>query len=215
MPDSLLEYAHLDVGSVKSIAIEGEEENQHLGLHLFPGQSKVHGGIRAEISVGYPFQQGETVRYSWRFMLPKDFVSDAPKNRWWIIGQWHDQPDRARGETWDRFPSKSPPVLLALGELDGKLGIGITYGPDHSQQHGPVFIEPGKWHEIAVEIHWSRNDEGKATVFLDDMTRPVATCSGPNLHNDFQHYLKIGMYRHPDIATDNWIYLDDLRIGKR
>jgi hypothetical protein len=81
VPEALLENAHLELGSVKSVAIKGEGENQYLGLHIFPGQSKVHGGIRAEISVGYPFQQGEIVSYSWRFMLPKDFASDAPKNR--------------------------------------------------------------------------------------------------------------------------------------
>lgn len=37
----------------------------------------------------------------------------------------------------------------------------------------------------------------------------------PNLHNAYQHYLKLGMYRHPDIKTDNWIYLDDLTITKQ
>jgi hypothetical protein len=215
VPDELLGYSHVEVPAVENIVIIDEGADRHLGLHVFPGQKKLNGGIRAEISVDYPFQPGDTVRYAWRFMVPEGFVSDAPKNRWWIIGQWHDQPDRARGESWDDFPSNSPPVLLGLGELDGKLGIGIAYGPDQSQKHGPIFIKPGQWHEIAVEIRWSQKDDGKATVFLDDMTRPVATATGPNMHNDFQHFLKIGMYRHPEIATDNWIYLDDLRIGKR
>jgi len=32
------------------------------------------------------------------------------------------------------------------------------------------------------------------------------------MHNNFQHFLKLGMDRHPEIATDNWIYLDDLTI---
>jgi len=35
------------------------------------------------------------------------------------------------------------------------------------------------------------------------------------MHNDFQHFLKLGMYRHPEIETDNWIYVDDLQITKR
>jgi len=110
--------------------------------------------------VNFPFHEGDAVRYAvWRSMVPKGFASDAPKNRWWIIGQWHDQPNPARSETWEGFPSRSPPVLLALGELEGKLGIAVAYGPDQSQKHGPVSLEPGRWAQSsAVNIHWS--DQG-------------------------------------------------------
>lgn len=214
MPDDLLDFAHVEVPAVENIAILGEGADKHLGLHVFPGQKKLNGGIRAEISVDYPHKQGDTVRYAWRFMVPKGFASDAPKNRWWIIGQWHDQPDRSRGESWDGFASKSPPVLISIGELDGKLGIAIAYGPDQSQKRGPLTIEPGKWHSIAVEIHWSQKADGKAAFFLDDLSKPAVVLEGPNMHNDFQHFLKLGMYRHPEIATDNWIYIDDLKITK-
>lgn len=217
VPDSLLEYAHLEIGSAKGVAITGDGQSKHLGLHLFPGQRKVHGGIRAEISVDYPFQQGETVRYSWRFLLPNDFISDAPKNRWWVIGQWHDQPNKKQGETWKNFHSHSPPVLLGLGELDGKLAMSLSYGPTnvkHKQRVvGPIFLERGKWHTITFVIRWSQGADGKALVFLDDLSSPVITAEGPNMNNDYQHYLKLGMYRHPDIATDNWIYVDDLEIS--
>lgn len=221
LPDSLLEYGHLDIASPKSVAVIGEGQKKHLGLHVFPGQSKLHGGIRAEISVGYPFQQGETIRYSWRFMLPKDFISDAPQNRWWVIGQWHDQPNKKLGETWENFASSSPPVLLGLGELEGRPAIGLTYGPTNdkhdklkSRAIGSIFLERGKWHSITVVIHWSQGLDGKALVFLDDLSKPALTAVGPNMNNDYQHYWKLGMYRHPEIATDNWIYLDDLEISK-
>ena len=32
------------------------------------------------------------------------------------------------------------------------------------------------------------------------------------MQNAYQNYLKIGMYRHPGIQTDNWLYFDDLEI---
>lgn len=218
MPDSLLEYAHLEVGSVESVAIIGEGKTKHLGLRVSPGQNKVHGGIRAEVSVDYPFQQGETVSYSWRFMLPKEFVSDAPRNRWWVIGQWHDQPNKKLNENWENFSSHSPPVLLGLGELKGKLALSLIYGPTNgklkSHTAGFVFLERAKWHRITVVMHWSRGPEGKASVFLDDSSQPVMTAKGPNMNNDYQHYWKLGTYRHPEIATDNWIYLDDLEVSK-
>lgn len=218
MPDSLLEYAHLEVASTKSVAIKEEGQNRYLGLRVFRGQKKVNGGVRAEISVDYPFQQGETVRYSWRLMFPKNFVSDAPKNRWWVIGQWHDQPNEELGETWEDFRSFSPPVLLGLGELEGKLAITLTYGPTNGTLEprvvGPVFLERGKWYSITVVIRWSQGPEGKASVFLDDLLEPAMSVDGPNMNNDYKHYLKLGMYRHPRIATDNWIYVDDLAISK-
>jgi hypothetical protein len=212
MPDTLLDYAHVEVPALENITLLGEGASQHLGLHLFPGQKKLNGGIRAEVSVDYPHQQGDTVRYSWKFMVPKDFTSDAPQNRWCLIGQWHDQPDKERGESWDGFPSRSPPVLLGLGEIDGRLAIGFEYGPTQDQKLGPIFIERGKWHSLAMVIKWSQKADGKATLFLDDMAKLAATAEGPNMHNDYQHYLKLGMYRHPEIETDNWIYLDDLNI---
>lgn len=214
MPESLLEFSHVEVPAAENIAILGEGAEQHLGLHIFPAQKKLHGGIRAEISVDFPHQSGDTIRYAWRFMVPEGFTSDAPRNRWWLIGQWHDQPDKTRNESWEKFPSNSPPVLISLGEIDGKLGLGLAYGPKQDQKHGPIFIKPGKWHQLTVDIHWSQKSDGKATIYLDDLTKPTATFTGPNMHNAYQHYLKFGMYRHPEIATDNWIYIDDLTIAK-
>ena len=67
MPESLLEFAHVEVPAIENITIVGEGAGQHLGLHLLPGQKKKNGGIRAEINVNYPFQPGDTGRYAWRF----------------------------------------------------------------------------------------------------------------------------------------------------
>jgi hypothetical protein len=215
MPEELLPVAHVEVAGVENIAILSSGGEHHLALGIFPGQKKRNRGVRAEVSVDAPHEEGDTMRYECRFRVPEEFKSDALRNRWWIIGQWHDQPDRRKGETWDGFPSRSPPVLVGLGELDGRMAIGIEYGPTQAQKHGPIFIERGKWHRLALAIHWSQKADGKAEVFFDDMTRPAATLTGPNMHNAFQHYFKLGMYRHPDIATANWIYLDDLTIEKR
>jgi hypothetical protein len=212
MPESLLEFAHVEVPAIENIAILGEGAEQHLGLRLLPGQKILHGGIRAEVSVNYPYQPGDTVRYAWRFMVPKGFQSDAPKNRWWIIGQWHDQPNKDRGESRDGFPSRSPPVLVSIGELEGRLALVIAYGPKQSQKRGPLFIEPGNCHRLTAEIHWSQQAEGKATFYLDAPDKPAVVTEGPNMHNDYPHCLKLGMYRHPEIKTDNCIFLDDLTL---
>ena len=215
MPENLLEYAHVEVSAIENITILGEGTDTHLGLHLLPEQKKKNNGIRAEISVNYPFKQGDTVRYAWRFMVPEGFKSDAPQNRWWLIGQWHDQPNKDRNETWEDFPSNSPTVLLGIGELENKLMTGVAYGPTQSQKGAMVVIVPGQWHHIALEIHWSQKADGKATFFFDDMIKPSSVLEGPNMHNDYQHYLKLGMYRHPDIATANSSYIDEITITKQ
>jgi len=48
--------------------------------------------------------------------------------------------------------------------------------------------------------------------FYDDLSKPLITAEGANMHNDFQHYLKLGLYRHLGIQTNNSIFLDDLKI---
>ncbi len=217
MPDSLLKTSHLDIASIENVAVLGTGEAQHLGLRVSPGQRKVHEGMRAEVSVDYPFHQRDVIRYSWRFLLPKDFAVDVPMNRWWVIGQWHDQPDVTKGETWDDFESRSPPVLIGLGQMNGKLAISLNYGQttgkEKQQAVGPVFLERGKWHHITTVVRWSPKADGAVQVFLDGESKSIMSATGPNMNNDYQHFLKIGMYRHPGISTDNWIYLDDLEIS--
>lgn len=217
LPDELLQYSNLDVASREAVVVGGEGAERHLALRLFPGQKRVHGGIRAEVSVDFPFRPGDRVRYEWRLRIPDGFVTDAPANRWWVIGQWHDQPDPRRGETWDQFPSRSPPVVLGLGELDGRLafafGYGLTTDGRRHEELGPLWVERGRWHHVAVVIHWSQGPDGSAEVFLDHAPQPSLSAHGPNMNNGYQHYWKLGQYRHPDINTDNRIDIADLRVG--
>lgn len=219
MPERLLEHANLEVASAKNVAILEDDRSPYLGLGITPDRRKTNKGVRAEVSVNYPYQPGDTVEYSWRLRIPADFVSDAPKNRWWLIGQWHDQPNPHRGESWSDFPPSSPPIHLALGELGGRvmvtLGYGVTATGRKQQNHGPVPLDRGRWHHIVVRIRWSRLSDGTANLFVDGSAKPVLTASGPNMNNDYHHYWKVGMYRHPDIATENWVHLDDLEVHAR
>lgn len=212
VPEPLLPHARLEVPSLNNIERRQEGTVHHLSLHLFPGQAKLHNGIRAEVTLDPPHREGETLRYEWHFRLPPDFQSDAPQNRWWIIGQWHDQPDQTKGETWEGFPSRSPPLLVGLGEISGRMALGIEYGPTQAQKHGPLYIDRGVWHHIAFIIHWSQKDDGSAQVFLDDMQQPVVTFHGRNMHNGYQHFLKLGMYRHPGIDQASTIQLSRLNV---
>ena len=51
-------------------------------------------------------------------------------------------------------------------------------------------------------------------MFFDEAKEPVAVGTGPNMHNGYQHYLKLGMYRHPEIATENRLDIRGVSIEK-
>ncbi len=58
----------------------------------------------------------------------------------------------------------------------------------------------------------SPQEDGKATFYFDDLGKPLATITGANRHNGYRHFLKLGMYRHPEISPDNSIHLDSVAI---
>jgi hypothetical protein len=75
---------------------------------------------------------------------------------------------------------------------------------------GTFPISRNVWHDIAVEITWSRGGSGRARVFLDNATASVREARGTNMHNAFQHYMKLGMYRNAEIRGDTWVQLGDI-----
>jgi hypothetical protein len=211
----LLDVAHLEIAALEQLRLADQAGERCLGLRVFPGQPLKNGGVRAEVSIDAPFQVGDTLEYRWRFLIPEDFPDDAPLNRWWVLADWHDQPDRDHGETWDGFPARSAPIILGYGRVDGQDVIGLSYGSPDPQPVGTFPVRRGCWHDIRVRIAWARDAGGRAAVFLDGAAAPVAAAQGPNMHNGFQHYAKIGMYRHPDIGGDAWIYLEGIAVTRR
>ena len=210
----LFPFAGIEIPAIENIRQGADALGSRLELRTYFGQPLKNGGVRAEVSVDYPYKEGDTVRYSWRMLLPNDFPSDSPQNRWWLMAQWHDQPNRTRGETWNSYPGHSPSVGLGYGQLNGKDQLSLLYGAPNPGPAGLIPISRGAWHSITVEITWSRGPNGRAKVFVDGAATPVREASGPNMYNDFQHYMKLGMYRHPDIRGDAWIYIGDVRIQR-
>lgn len=210
-PD-LLQFSTIEIPAIDNIRRGSDARGTHLELRTHHKQALKNGGVRAEISVDYPFREGDTVRYSWRMKLPDDFPADVPGNRWWLVAQWHDQPDRSRGETWDGYPGHSPSVGLGYGRIDGKDQLSMLYGAPNPGPAGLIPINRGVWHTVRVDITWSRGANGRAQVFLDGSPTPVRESRGPNMYNNFQHYMKLGMYRHPDIRGDAWLYIGDVKV---
>lgn len=214
LPETLLAYAHLDIAQIENVSVAHEPDGDFLALNLFQKNKKASGGVRAEISIDYPYHEGDTLRYAWQFKLPEIFPSDSPLNRWWVMGQWHDQPDVNKGETWDDYESKSPPVLFGYGSNGKEDLLSFTYGTTYTPI-GTTVLKKGVWNTITVDITWSQSRTGKATVYLNNLDTPVFVAQGANMLNGYQHYMKIGQYRHPDIATANTVYIRNVSIVKK
>ncbi len=216
MGPDLLPYAKIEISDISQIQKIHNELGNYLGLRVYDKQSRKNKGVRAEISIDYPYQSGDTVEYHWRFMIPSNFQSDSTgislKNRWWLMGQWHDQPDRSRGENWDNYPSHSPSIAFGYGINQGQDVLSLNYGAPQPAPIRLVPFERNKWQDVRVKIHWSLENDGFISVFFNNSKEPVAFAKGRNMYNNFQHYFKIGMYRHPEIKGDSWFFLDDVRI---
>jgi hypothetical protein len=210
----LLGYAHLEVPALDNLRGMSDGSGNFIGLRNYQGQPLTNGGVRAEVSVDYPFKEGQTIRYAWRFGITADFASDAPNNRWWLFGDWHDQPDPLKGETWDTYPHHSPSVGLGYGQINGQDNLALFYGAPNSQTIGLIPFKRGVWHQIVVDITWSRGSSGSVKVYLDGASKPVQQAKGANMYNDYQQYLKLGSYRDPAIGGDSWVYLRDVKISR-
>ena len=95
---------------------------------------------------------------------------------------------------------------------DGKDFLSLLVGSPRMKSAGLLPIHRGVWHALDVVIKWSQSADGKVAVFLDLSKEPVLTATGPNMHNGNHHYLKLGMYRHPEIATENRLGIRDVSI---
>lgn len=209
---NLLDYSHVEVLGLDSIEVRQEANRDFVELRIFKGQALLNSGTRAELSIDYPFRTGETVTYEWDFRIDADFQSDAPENRWWYFGQLHDQPNLNIDEVWRGFPDRSPPIALAYGVLDGNDILALNYGAPNSRQIGTAVFSREQWHHIKMQVHWSMTGDGWINVYFDNSPTPFASAQGRNMHNNYQHYLKLGMYRQKDIRADSNIQIDNVTI---
>ncbi len=216
--ESIIQYSVIEIAGIENISTSTDEGKAYLALHLHPGQSKKNNGIRSEVSIDFPYKEGDTVEYSWQFRIPENFISDAPQNRWWVFADWHDQPDKNKGETWDTYVAHSAPIIFGYGYLNGKDQLSLSTGIDGSEKgivpRGLIPITKNIWHSVRLVVRWSQKEDGSVKVYFDGATSPTLSATGPNMLNGYQHYMKVGMYRNPDIMTENTINLRNIAISK-
>jgi hypothetical protein len=198
----------VETGSCNALVIQPDA----VQFRLDANSLHVYNGIRSEIAVDFPYNEGDTVRYAWQMRMPEGSRGDAPLNRWWLIAQWHEQPDRRIHQKWIDLPVRSPPVSIYVEERAEGLGIGVhtNDGGNRSWARLPL----GEWLDMSATIHWSRQDDGEVIFAVAEHPEFSVTIHGPNMHNGYQHYFKFGQYRHPKISVDSSVFFRDIRIKK-
>ncbi|MBI3097251.1 MAG: heparin lyase I family protein [Planctomycetes bacterium] len=174
---------------------------------------------RAEIKLFDCGPVGREMWYAWSFLVPADYADTPDHTLFQIMGQFHDMPDRARGETWENFPAHPPMVAVCYGVRDGRPCIALQYGLEGAvRQMSLTPIGKGRWIDLLFRIHWSRGPDGYVEAWRDG--RPFTPLSGtdgrvfgPNMYNDAPAMLKIGLYREAGFTTTNSVYFDEVRVG--
>lgn len=200
---NLIDYMFIEANPGKSIFIY----NKHVDFVINKDQKKLFNGIRSEISVNYPYNVGDQVEYKFEIKIPEDFKSDKEKIRWWTFAQWHDQPNPNLGETWSNFEGSPPPVSLFTEDRNNQFGIGINYLNDRIW----LPVKKGVWIKLSFSFVWSNKEDGSLVVNISNMY--THKFYGTNMLNEYYHYLKIGMYRHPKINTENRLSYRNLSIN--
>lgn len=201
-------YLSLEAATCDAITL-GDDS---IGFRLDKNSKKAYNGMRSEVAINFPFRQGDTVRYSWEMKFPAEFESDTPLNRWWLVAQWHDQPDKRLNQSWADVVPGPPPVSLYLDERDGVLGLGIRSGGENKRSWAE--LPRGEWLKMSVTIHWSRERDGEVALAVAGHPEFSSLVKGPNMRNDYQHYLKFGQYRHPGITSSGEVTFRRVSITK-
>lgn len=206
---SLVKATSLEIPSCANIRVAAGE----VSFVLDEQNLKVHNGVRSEIAIDYPFNEGDTVEYAWSVMLPSTNPPGTEPGPWWAIAQWHDQPDRRVGETWATFKGQPPPLSVYVERRNSVVGMGVSGLEGKHLSWAPVPLDT--WLDIKATVHWSTGSDGSVEFQVADHPELGFSTTGRNMLNAYQHYLKLGQYRAPWVKALAVVSVRNLKISTR
>ena len=193
----------------------------------------VNNGNRAEIVIKNNAPFGSEVYYAWSFFIPEEYIDWTSwkgdkytiRDPWQTLGQWHHEPNFAKGETWKTHGIRPPTISLHYGILDdGSPAVAIDkYGKDEEKRKVAFKrIDKGKWYDFVIHIRWSLEKDGFIEAWLNNEPfeillgekREGNKILGQTMFNELPHFFKVGLYRNRDIDSTNIIYIDEIKTGK-
>lgn len=168
---------------------------------------KIHNGYRSEISLHYPYIIGGTVSYKFKIMIPSSFSISTKSNFWFLLAQWHDQPNILRGETWKNFPHNSPPLSLQVERVGNDYFLSVQ---QIGQEKFTFSFPFDQWISMSFTVTWSNRENG---IVVFESLGHKKEFTGKNMLNDYWHYFKFGIYRAPVVLDNLSVYFKDLIIN--
>lgn len=167
---------------------------------------------RSEIQLKATALEGYEVYYSWDIKIDSSYTESSD---WQIIGQFHDQPDPALGESWSNYPANSPP--LAFKYRNGELVIAVySFDTNSVMDLTTVAFSKGDWHNLTFRVNWSVDSDGFMEFWLDGniiQESGQSRYTARNCINNAGNYLKIGLYRSKNITTEGIVFYDNIKSG--
>ncbi|MBS1142133.1 MAG: signal peptide protein [Proteobacteria bacterium] len=202
----LIPLLNLEIPSCANIVLG----DSYAGFLLNATNQPLNGGIRSELAIDFPFVEGDTVEYRWSVMIPTQDPPGGDSQQWWVIAQWHDQPDPRLGQTWATLKPQSPPVAIYIERRNGIVGIGLQGMQGKKNSWAPVPL--GVWLKLNATIRWSTTTTGSILFSVEGHPELDSILSGPNMLNGYKHYFKAGQYRAPSVSKASLIYLKNVRF---
>lgn len=209
MEPTLRSQFSLEIASCEHIQVASD----YVGFILKEDNPKVHSGVRSELAIGFPFEEGDTVEYRWSVYLPATGTPGGDSTQWWLLAQWHDQPDPRLGETWATFKAQPPPVAIHVENRQGVVGLGLSglLGSKLSWTPAPL----ATWLDIRVTIKWSTGNDGVVSFAVDGRPEFKYLSRGKNMLNHYHHYFKVGQYRAPTVNWATTVFVKNIRMKER
>ena len=86
------------------------------------------------------------------------------------------------------------PITLASMTVRA-LAPSLRYREPIDANRGDVAIPNDSWIRLRAVVRWSTREAGRFSLSVDGRQEPLLAAIGPNMHNAFHHFLKIGNYR--------------------
>ncbi len=199
----------------------GDYAVQHDAIH---GKSRAELSLREEYADEYPMDD-RPIFYGWSMYLPEDYYFDQgiTHDGFNILGQWYHRSDLANGETWEDWLNAHggkgmPPSFQVRYEeqADGTTGLGLVWKPypdTIAELIASKEINLGEWNDIIFEIKWSTDNDGYVKGWINGESFTNGKIHGRNMYNPTPKNLKLGLYRGPNVLSENNVYYDEIRIG--
>ncbi len=127
------------------------------------------------------------------------YMPEAPKDRDNFF-YWEGNP-----------PPRYNNVMTWWVEPNGRGGAWIRYGTGNLGRNGTLWeedFEPGKWHHLAMHIHWSE-DETKGNVRLWFNGKPAIDRRVKTKGAEAVYFCQPGIHRSPHAPSIDSIYFDE------